>query len=282
MTQNLPGPIFIFASGQRCGSTLLQRFLCSHPNVLIWGEHDGTLEKIFDQFDHLLWWEQSFGHQFQTYLEDGYHNFIPNMNPKAPAIDYARAQVVRNLWQVPAAAIGKPIWGFKEVLYEASVALELKRLFPDCKVIHHTRSIVDCFISLRHEEKIPPELQPHVPLKQVWTRQRTLEFIDTWIRVNQSFMMNPDLDESWVFHMTYEQLIHDPLLTTQKLVSWIGLEFDDFDQEVFKYKLYTDRHKGDDPRPKVTRADLPPDEIKLLTTDTILELSAMFDYDMSF
>lgn len=275
------GPIFIFASGQRCGSTLLQRFLCSHPDILIWGEHDGVLEKVFKQFDRLLKWEEMFGHQFQTYLNDGYDNFIPNMNPYREDIYNSLIHLAQNLWQAPAKKLDKSIWGFKEVLYGADMAFRLKQLFPNTKIIHLTRNIFDCFISLRHEETIPPEKQPHVPIEQVWTRARTLEFIETWIRVNRSLLETPGLDADWVFHCTYEQLTDHSTGIVETLINWLGLRITDFDFDVFKHKLYTDRHKGEDPRPRVKRADLSQDEIALVTTQEILRISRQLNYDMS-
>lgn len=275
------GPIFIFASGQRCGSTLLQRFLCSHPDVMIWGEHDGSLEKLLTHFDRLLCWQNMFGHQFHTFQSDGYDNFIPNMNPSQDHLLKARRKLIENLWRDPAEELGKSIWGFKEVLYGADMAFRLKGIFPNAKIIHLTRNIFECFISLRHEEAILPEEQPHVPIEQVWTRTRTVEFIETWKRVNRSLLETPDLDSSWFCRLTYEQLTTNPKQTASELVQWLGLSPQDLDFDVFKNKLYTDRHKGDDPRPKVRRADLLPDEIALLTTDEILHLSSLLQYDMS-
>lgn len=275
------GPVFIFASGQRCGSTLLQRYLCSNPNMIIWGEHDGVLNHIFDQFDRLLEWNDMFNHQFDTFIKEGYNNFIPNMNPPVASIMTAQTEFVRNMWQSPAKELGRQIWGFKEVLYEVDIALRLKTLFPNAKFIHMTRNVIDCFISLRHEETISPEMQPHVPVKQVWTRKRTLEFIETWIRVNRSFMDAPNLDPDAFYTLTYDDLVRDPPLHTASLLSWLGLDYDDFDIEVFNHKLYTDRHKGPDLRPKVKRSDVPPDEIALVTTDEILEISRYFTLDMT-
>ncbi len=274
------GPIFIFASGQRCGSTLLQRFLSSHPQVIIWGEHDGVLNNIFAQFDRLIEWRAMFGHQFEAFLGDGYNNFIPNMNPDPAYLHQAQIQLVRNIWEAPSQALNKPIWGFKEVLYGAEVALKLHDLFPNARVIHLTRNIFECFISLRYEETIPPENQEHVPVKQVWTRARTMEFIETWQRVNYSLLHTPGLQSDWFRHLSYENLVKFPQETTQHLADWLNIDFESFDQDVFNHKLYTDRHKGPDPRPKITRADLTEDEVALITTEPIMKISALLNYDM--
>lgn len=275
------GPVFIFASGQRCGSTLLQRLLCSHPQIIIWGEHDGTLNKILPGFERLLQWKEMFDHQFQLYLNEGYNNFIPNMNPPCKHIIYAREQFIRNIWQRPAQEMGKSIWGFKEVLYGADIALALREIFPNAKIIHLTRNIFECFISLRHEEQISPADQPHVPLQQVWTRERTVEFIDAWVKVNHSLITTPGLTGDWVFRLKYETLVKDKIDTTTALAEWLGLDIKDFDMDVFNHKLYTDRHKGIDPRPPIKRSQLTDEEIALVTRDEILQLSEILGFDMT-
>lgn len=274
-------PILIFASGQRCGSTLLQRFLCSHPNIVIWGEHDGVLTGLFDRFARLYEWQDMFSHQYDTYIADGYNNFIPNMNPPQHHLRHAQIELVRNLWKLPAEELGCNIWGFKEVMYDAEMALLIRDLFPDVRIIHLTRNIFECFISLRHEEYIPPDMQPHVPLAQVWTRSRTLDFIATWTRVNSSMLSHPALDESWNYRITYENMVKCPNKSMEKLVNWLGLAFQDFDLGVFQHKLYTDRHKGPDQRPLVRRSDLSSEEIALLTSEEILNISEQLEFDMS-
>jgi hypothetical protein len=275
------GPIFVFASGQRCGSTLLQRFLCSHPQIMIWGEHDGVLAAMFASFQRLIDWQAMFGHQYQTYIQKGYNNFIPNMNPQPEYILKAQRNLLYNLWRDPATDLGCSIWGFKEVLYGAEMALMLKNVFPDARIIHLTRNIFECFISLRHEEYIPPESQPHVPLEQVWTRERTLDFMSTWVRVNQSMLTEPELDQSWVFRLTYERMVECPSETMHAITDWLGIPFLEFDMDVFNHKLYTDRHNGPDQRPTIRRADLSPDEISLVTAPEIMHLSEMLQFDMS-
>jgi hypothetical protein len=272
-------PIFIFASGQRCGSTLLQRYLCSHPNILIWGEHDGVLNKIFNGFDRLLEWEGMFRHQYKTFLAQGINNFIPNMNPHHVLLRRAQIEMIRNLWQVPAMGLGRAVWGFKEVLYDAQMASYLHDLFPQMKLIYLTRNIFECFISLKHEEYIPPTDQPHVPLTQVWTRERTKEFISDWVRINRSFQETPPPAE-WCMPITYEALTNEPQAVSRRITDWLGFPHDAFDMDVFQHKIYTDRHNGPDPRPVIQRKDLSAEEVALVTTDDILHISRGLGYDM--
>ena len=281
MTETQNGPIFVFASGQRCGSTLLQRFLISNPNIMVWGEHDGAVGQMMPHFDRLLEWERMFGHQFQTFLDKGYNNFIPNMNPHLGDTREAQRQLFLNLFKAPAQKLGRSIWGFKEVKYGADMALRLRDLFPEARIIHLTRNVFECFISLRHEEQILPKDQPHVPENQVWTRERTIEFVETWVKVNSSMLHNENLNSDWVYQLTYERLTGNKEDETARLAEWLGLEAGSFDLDVFKHKLYTDRHNGPDPRPPVKRSDLDEEEVGLVTTPEIMEISATLEFDMS-
>lgn len=44
--------IFLLGSG-RCGSTLLQRALNAHPDVVMYGEHEGFLGPLSNAYDKL-------------------------------------------------------------------------------------------------------------------------------------------------------------------------------------------------------------------------------------
>lgn len=280
MSTSQNGPIFIFGSGQRCGSTLLQRFLCTHPEVLIWGEHDGVFLSIFEQFERLIEWNGLFGHHFEKFTNSyGVNTFIANMNPPLQVVQDTQVQLALDMWARPAAEMGRSIWGFKEVLYGADMAIKLRRLFPDARIIHITRNIFSCFTSLLHEERLKPS-QTYVPLKEVWTRARTIEAVEHWTRINRSFINTPELTEDWVFSVTYESLTCDTQNTTRRLLEWLGLNPSDFNYDVFNHKIYTDRHHGPDDRPKITWSDLSAEEFYLITTEEILDISRHFNFSM--
>jgi hypothetical protein len=280
MSSEQHGPIFIFGSGQRCGSTLLQRFLCTHPDVLIWGEHDGVFQKVFEQFERLVEWNRLFGHHFERFTNGfGANTFIANMNPPLATIAQAQTDLFMDLWARPAQAMGKDIWGFKEVLYGADMALKLRAIFPDARVIHITRNVFSCFTSLLHEERLKPG-QTYVPLKEVWTRARTIESVNHWTRINRSFIDTPGLDDDWVYTVRYEDLTGDTAKTTRGLLDWLGLHPEDFNFAVFDHKIYTDRHHGPDDRPKITWADLSAEEFYLITTEEILDISRHYGFVM--
>ncbi|MEO0562803.1 MAG: hypothetical protein AAF125_11860, partial [Chloroflexota bacterium] len=108
-----PNPIILLASGQRTGSTLLQRFLVSNDNVMIWGEHDGVFDGIYRSYDRLYEWDAMFAHQLETFRIKGFNNFIPNMIPGVEVIQASQRAMLEVLYRDTAYALGREVWGFK-------------------------------------------------------------------------------------------------------------------------------------------------------------------------
>ncbi len=278
-----PNPILILSSGQRTGSTLLQRFILSHPRIMIWGEHDGILNGIFDRYNRLHQWQGMFGHQLNTYLDSGYNNFIPNMTPTLDVIRQSEHALLETLFRDPAAKLGKDIWGFKEVLYDADIAAHLRDLYPDLRVLFITRHPFNCFVSLLHEERLR-HAEVNIPLHETWSRTRTKQWVRDWTRINESFLEHPQVNDEWVFPLTYEQLVGDVSGTTAKIAAWLGFPLDEFDLDVFQHRRYTDRNNGkpqqQDTRPKITWDDLSAEEYLLITQSDLQQVAQRLGYEM--
>ena len=120
-------PVFVLASGPRSGSTLVQRLLNSCPDMLIWGEHAGYLAGVVESFEALTQWQARFFLSRTGFVEDGYDQFLPNMVPLESELWDAAAAHIEALVGRPAASLGRPLWGFKEVRYGADVARKLHR-----------------------------------------------------------------------------------------------------------------------------------------------------------
>lgn len=280
MTAN---PIILLASGQRTGSTLLQRFLVSNPDLMIWGEHDGVLTDVFRKYDRLYAWDAMFAHQLETFKADGFNNFIPNMIPPVDVIRASQRAILEVLYRDPARELGRNIWGFKEVLYDAEMALRLRELFPDMCVIFITRHPFNCFTSLLHEERLKPA-EINIPLTDIWTRTKTIAWVDVWTQINASFLDHPAITDDWVFRLTYEQLTADIPGVTGALIDWLGLPRQAFDLEVFNHRIYTDRDNTQavrrDQRPKITWDDLTAEEYRLMNQPDLVQTAARLGYHM--
>jgi hypothetical protein len=241
-------PIFILASGQRCGSTLVQRLLCSHPEITIWGEHNGILEGLAAGWRSFSDWEKRHSHHLDVYLREGHNNFIANMSPSPSHFVKATRDFAQELWASPALDMGSQIWGFKEVRYDRTIAEMLRLAMPDTMVIHVTRSITDCIKSLLHWER-----------GGGWNNTDTQHFIDKWITINESFFDSEEDDFRWIFHTSLEELVNRPEATVRQLCEFLGVQQSDLDASVFDKKIFTDGYIGPDNRP-VIQNDMIPEE----------------------
>ena len=148
------GPLVVLAAGQRCGSTLIQRLLCSHPSVQIWGEHVGQLRPLLAAAQRLHRWTESSGMAGRNeFSAHGHHGFIANLTPEGRHIDAACVAFVETLLATPAREAGRPIWGFKEIHYGLPDVLALRRLFPGMRVIQLVRDPRDVLSSLDDWER---------------------------------------------------------------------------------------------------------------------------------
>src|SRR5438874_131876 len=82
-TTTLPTPILVLGTGNRCGSTLIQRLLSSHPDVLIWGEHGGQLSQLLAAGAGIHDWSNRLGSRARAMFADGgYQSFMANLLPE--------------------------------------------------------------------------------------------------------------------------------------------------------------------------------------------------------
>ena len=264
-------PIFVFASTQRCGSTLLQRLLNSCPDVLIWGEHTGYLNSFIREYQALLEWESRFSSQRKTFLLEGCDNFVPNMVPEDHELMGAAIAHIVALFAVPAAKLGRSIWGFKEVRYGAQVALFLQKCFPKARFIHLTRNIINCFISLKHWEDSPDP----------WNRKWTENSMEDWRRINASFLNVGDRIPN-LLSVKYEDMVADPKGFVEELSQFLEIAPDSFDQGVFNRRIHNVGSAGTAERSKILPSDLNAEERALLSQPSIVEVAKEYGYKIEF
>lgn len=145
-------PVFIFAI-HRSGSTLLTRMLNCHPDLVIWGEHAGFINKLADA-DSLIrscsdvLHEQSDEelNRYVVFDKDCQQEFSPWMNPFAASEFGERCRDLL-LAMYSRGHAGKR-WGFKEIRYHRPlVAAFLQRLFPEARFILLVRDPIELCIS---------------------------------------------------------------------------------------------------------------------------------------
>jgi len=264
-------PIFVFSSSQRCGSTLLQRLLNSCPDILIWGEHIGHLNSFVWEHKVLLEWESRFSAHRKTFLLEGYDHFVPNLVPEEYELWRAAATYVVALFGVPAAKLGRSIWGFKEVRYGAHVALFLQKCFPKARFIHVTRNVVDCFISLKRWEESPDS----------WNREWTENSVQDWVRINSSFLTAAGNIRN-LLSVRFEDMVADPQELIEQLSQFLELAPESFDRGVFDRRIHDFGKAGTAERPKISPSDLNAEERALLSQPNVVETATEYGYKVEF
>lgn len=213
-------PIFLFATGWRTGSTLLQRILVTDPHLLLWGEPLGELTLV-TRIAEILNQFSTFPHNKITYIKDDLTSsrmatsWIATLCP--PAHDFRLA--LRSLFDQwlgePARHRGFARWGFKEVRLGATEASLLHWLYPRAKFVILSRHPYDCYRSFAD------------PIWQVYYRRPELHvdsaagFARHWNRLAVSWSELPEGFPS--IHVKYEDLIKGKV-DFRELESWLGIE----------------------------------------------------------
>lgn|GEM_PF-1303060 len=263
-----PTPLLVLGSGHRCGSTLIQRLLNSHPEVLIWGEHYGALNAVFQAMEDLGHWDREFGEVGREEFEQhGHQGWIAIMMPGIGAVERASRAYVVSMFAEPAQALGRPRWGFKEVRYGAEFATRFRVLFPNTRVVHITRDPRDVLRSLDSWEKAG-----------LWKRPQIEQSLGFWLSVNQEFARLGTAP--WLLSVRYENVVADPAAFTEQLAEFTGLEPAALDQSVFAEKVHGPGPAGHAPREVTPVGELEPRLRELIAKPRFIETAAEFGYEL--
>ena len=266
-------PLLVLAAGQRCGSTLVQRLLCSHPRVMIWGEHDGQLRPILAALKRLrIWADHDAAIARDELATSGYQGFIANLTPERLCIDDACRAFIETLFAKPAFEVARPIWGFKEVRYGLSDALLLRELFPQLRVIQIVRDPRDVLRSLDDWENHPG-----------WTRRNTEAALRHWLTVARSFIgssADPNL-RSLILTVRYEDLIADTRRWSTAIADHCELDEESFDHAVFDKRVHTSKGYGPLDRQLREWSELPASLRALADDEEIHLVASAYGYDLS-
>jgi hypothetical protein len=220
-------PVFVLAGGARTGSTLLQRLLISTGEIMIWGEHGGfLLAGLQRMVSGMAKWIEREGRQhWEVFRKEGWNNWIPNVTPPLEAfVAGARAALLRSL-AVPAAQLGYPRWGFKEIRYTGAAITLLKRMFPDAVII----------VLVRH---------PEAALRSIKTMAFYLRdyggspnvFLDRWALASSS-LARCCAPGSSVQLWRYEDIVADTEAAIASLAAHVGVDAARFDRRAMETNI---------------------------------------------
>lgn len=255
----------MLGSGQRCGSTLVQRLLTSHPDVLIWGEQRGSLLELLRASRTLREWNEVHGAAARgAFARGGHQAFIANLLPEPSTVDEAARAYLRTLFAAPAAAEGAGIWGFKEVRLGLEFAEWMRELFPETRVVHVTRDPRDVLSSLEWWERSE---------EHVWARHYTEIALNAWVTVNESFVEAADR-LPWLQSWRYEDVVADPESFVHALA-----ELTELDPAALRRSVFGRRIAGfsDERRDLVPFERLPAD-VRGLVDDRVRAVAARYGY----
>lgn len=151
---NRSAPIFIFCSGWRSGSTLLQRWVMTDQHTLVWGEpygHAGLIPSLAGQLKAFTqgWPQDDFFATGQDLDENLSQAWVANLYPALMDFMNAHIGYFETLFLKPAIAAGKDRWGVKEVRLNVDHACYLQWLFPNAKFLFLYRNPYHAYSSYR-------------------------------------------------------------------------------------------------------------------------------------
>ncbi len=190
----------------RSGTTLVQRVLNCHPQITIWGEHDGALRSLLDDRENPAPYA-GLSDGARTDIDNGYAKrasvigalddpsaFEPWVSPfNAAQLDAAMQHLTTaGITELFTRDLPEEVrWGFKETRYAGSVVRGLATAYPEAHFVLVTRAFLPWASSLVRapwrRDVTPSEVRTAVEppegllaLRKMWN-QRTrvwLEFID--------------------------------------------------------------------------------------------------------
>jgi hypothetical protein len=243
-------PVIITAPTARCGTTLVQRLLCTGDNSFLYGEEVGLHIRTLTGF--LIGLIQQFERggaaadvEFERALAGDQDDWRPGLMPPTQVMLKAW---IETYYQIPAAladygtSIGRPIWGFKGPDYARDMLRAFLMLMPKARIIYVFRDLSEALKSAKAR-------------RFVTTDEEVAAFCAKWA-TNMREVADLRADVRVLF-LKYEDLIADraaSVAAVEAFTGAVGLKADVFDVKVNTFM--GDEARGFSPTQYITPADL--------------------------
>jgi len=243
-------PVIITAPTARCGTTLVQRLLCTGANSFLYGEEVGL--HIRTLTGYLIGLIQQFGRdgaaadaEFERALAGSQDDWRPGLMP--PTAVMLKAWI-ETYYQIPSAladfgaSIGRPIWGFKGPDYARDMLKAFLTLMPKARIIYVYRDLNEALKSAKAR-------------RFVTTDEEVAAFCAKW---STNMREVADLrSDARVLFLKYENLIADRAAAVAAVEAFTGaggLKADVFDVKVNTFQ--GDEARGFSPTQYIAPAEL--------------------------
>ena len=179
--------------------------LTSVDDIMIWGEAysrsqlAGTLLNQFCAITMDYPPEYYVGPAFEGELDN---QWIANIYPSFDHLIRAHRAFFTELFAIPAQAMGRPRWGFKEVRLKSEHALYLKLLYPAAKFVFLYRNPVEAYLSFHNYIRADYATWPDRPVVSA------RDFAALWCEMVADFSDNHKAVNGMLIR--YEELLLEP------------------------------------------------------------------------
>jgi hypothetical protein len=239
----MKAPIFLFGSG-RCGSTLVQRAINAHPEVVMYGEHEGFLGPVANSYHKLTQTKdvERFVFGDEAVSPDLIHGPIKDSNVDICWVNnFTREDVYREHRNLVLNLLTRGLdldevhWGFKEIRYRKGqhTLWFLREMFPNCQFVILLRDPLDTIVSGFLAWENPTALLQEENRVMTMASNR----IDGWNEKYGYLMNYARNNPDGLLVVKYEELVRAPAHWMQEIFNLLELETPQLALDMFSHRV---------------------------------------------